>query len=130
LDVVPDGEVRFGFANPNDNTEIGELIACGSQLILFSTGRGSVVGSALSPVIKVCGNPETYRRMAEDMDVNAGRILEGKATLAEVGREIYSLAQRVANGRLTASEALGHQEFTMTYKCFEPLGPACLAKPQ
>ena len=52
------------------------------------TGRGSVVGSAISPVIKVCANPETYRRMAEDMDVDAGRILEGAATLDEVGREI------------------------------------------
>ena len=59
LDVVPDGEVRFGFPNINDNAEIAELIACGSHVILFSTGRGSVVGSAISPVIKVCANPET-----------------------------------------------------------------------
>ena len=81
LDVVPDGEVRFGFPNINDNAEIAELIACGSHVILFSTGRGSVVGSAISPVIKVCANPETYRRMSEDMDVDAGRILEGRATL-------------------------------------------------
>jgi altronate hydrolase len=72
LDVVPDGEVRFGFPNINDNAEIGELIACGSHLILFSTGRGSVVGSAISPVIKICANPETYRRLSEDMDINAG----------------------------------------------------------
>ena len=63
LDVVPDGEVRFGFPNINDNAEIAELIACGSHVILFSTGRGSVVGSAISPVIKVCANPDTYRRM-------------------------------------------------------------------
>ena len=81
LDVVPDGEVRFGFANINDNAEIGELIACGSHVILFTTGRGSVVGSAISPVIKVCANPETYRRMSEDMDIDAGRILEKHATM-------------------------------------------------
>src|SRR3546814_4137217 len=55
LDVVPDGEVRFGFPNISDNAEIAELIACGSHLILFSTGRGSVVGSALAPVIKEIG---------------------------------------------------------------------------
>jgi altronate hydrolase len=85
----PDGEVRFGFPNINDNAEIAELIACGSQVILFSTGRGSVVGSAIAPVIKVCANPDTYKRMEEDMDVDAGRILEGRATLPEVGREIY-----------------------------------------
>jgi altronate dehydratase large subunit len=126
LDVVPDGEVRFGFPNINDNAEIAELIACGSQVILFSTGRGSVVGSAIAPVIKVCANPETYRRMADDMDVDAGRILEGRASLADVGREIFDLLQRVGNGEPTKSEALGHQEFILTYKSFEPLGPACL----
>ncbi len=126
LDVVPDGEVRFGFPNINDNAEIAELIACGSQVILFTTGRGSVVGSAIAPVIKVCANPDTYKRMADDMDVDAGRILEGRATLAEVGREIYDLIRRVGSGERTRSEALGHQEFILTYKSFEPLGPACL----
>jgi altronate hydrolase len=126
LDVVPDGEPRFGFPNINDNAEIAELIACGSHVILFSTGRGSVVGSAISPVIKVCANPKTYARMSDDMDVNAGRMLEGKATLDEVGQEIYDLILRVATGEQTQSEQLGHQEFIMTYKTFEPLGPACL----
>jgi len=125
LDVVPDGEPRFGFPNISDNAEIAELIACGSHVILFSTGRGSVVGSALAPVIKVCANPATYKRMSEDMDVDAGRILEGRATLDEVGREIYDLVLRVADGEQTKSEALGHQEFILTYKSFEPLGPAC-----
>jgi altronate dehydratase large subunit len=126
LDVVPDGEVRFGFPNINDNAEIVELIACGSHVILFSTGRGSVVGSAIAPVVKVCANPETWQRMQDDMDIDAGRILEGRATLPEVGREIYDLIGRVANGEPTRSEALGHQEFILTYKSFEPLGPACL----
>ena len=126
LDVVPDGEVRFGFPNINDNAEIAELIACGSHVILFSTGRGSVVGSAISPVIKVCANPETYRRMSEDMDVDAGRILEGRASLDEVGREILELSVAVAGGARTKSEQLGHQEFVLTYKTFEPIGPSCL----
>jgi altronate hydrolase len=126
LDVVPDGEVRFGFPNINDSAEIAELMACGCQLILFSTGRGSVVGSAIAPVIKVCANPATYQRMADDMDVNAGRILQGQATLPEVGQEIFALMQQVANGQATCSEALGHQEFILTYKQFEALGPGCL----
>ena len=60
------------------------------------------------------------------MDVNAGRILEGGATLTEVGREIFELILKVAAGEATASEALGHQEFSLVYKSFEPLGPACL----
>lgn len=127
LDVVPDGDLRWGFPNISDVQEIGELIACGSHLTLFTTGRGSVVGSALAPVIKICANPETYRRLSEDMDVNAGRILEGKASIDEVGREIFELIQAVAGGQQTASEALGHREFSLVYKSFEPLGPACLA---
>jgi len=126
LDVVPDGEVRFGFPNIVDNAEIVELIACGSHVILFSTGRGSVVGSAISPVIKICANPDTYDRLNEDMDVNAGRILEGQADLDDVGREIHDLTLSVAAGHRTASEQLGHQEFILTYKSFEPVGPACL----
>jgi altronate hydrolase len=126
LDVVPDGEPRFGFPNISDNAEIAELIACGAHVILFTTGRGSVVGSALSPVIKVCANPLTYRNLSGDMDVDAGRILEGRATLEEVGREVFDATLAVAAGAPSKSEALGHQEFILTYKTFEPVGPACL----
>lgn len=125
LDVVPDGEPRFGFPNINDNAEIAELIACGSHLILFATARGSVVGSVISPVIKVCANPETYARMADDMDVDAGRILKGEDNLPVVGSEIYQQVLAVAGGEKTASERLGHQEFVLTYKSSEPQGPGC-----
>lgn len=130
LDVVPDGEVRFGFPNISDNAEIVELIACGCHIILFTTGRGSVVGSAISPVIKICANPDTYRRMTEDMDINAGRILQGQASLDEVGEQIVDLVLAVADGEQTASEHLGHQEFILTYKWFEPIGPNCLPAAQ
>jgi altronate dehydratase large subunit len=126
LDVVPDGEPRFGFPNINDNAEIAELIACGCHVILFTTGRGSVVGSAISPVIKVCANPETYDCMSDDMDVNAGRILRLEASVDEVGKEIYGTVLEVASGVQTCSESLGHQEFVLTYKSFEPIGPHCL----
>jgi altronate dehydratase large subunit len=126
LDVVPDGEPRFGFPNISDNAEIVELIACGAHLILFTTGRGSVVGSAISPVVKVCANPETYRKMSGDMDIDAGAILEGRASLESVGEAIVRSVVAVASGERTCSEALGHQEFILTYKSFEPIGPACL----
>ncbi|PSJ43261.1 UxaA family hydrolase [Allosphingosinicella deserti] len=126
LDVVPDGDPRWGFPNISDNAEIVELIACGAHMTLFTTGRGSVVGSAIAPVIKICANPETARRLAADMDVNAGRILEGEATLADVGDEIYAQVLAVAGGARTVSEALGHQEFILTYKAFDPIGPSCL----
>jgi len=126
LDVVPDGDVRFGFPNISDNAEIAELIACGAHLVLFSTGRGSVVGSAIAPVIKVCANPETYRNLADDMDVDSGRILEGRGDLDQVGREIRDLVLAIGDGAETRSEALGHREFILTYKSFEPIGPSCL----
>ena len=126
LDVVPDGEPRFGFPNISDSAEVVELIACGAHVILFTTGRGSVVGSAISPVVKVCANPDTYRRMSGDMDIDAGAILEGRASLEAVGEQILHSVVAVASGERTCSEALGHQEFILTYKSFEPIGPACL----
>jgi altronate hydrolase len=126
MDVVPDGEVRFGFPNISDNAEIVEMMASGAHCTLFVTGRGSVVGSALAPVIKIAANPHMYRRLAGDMDVNAGRVLDGEATLEEVGQEIYDRVLGLASGERSASEALGHQEFILTYKSFEPIGPACL----
>ncbi|WP_288936867.1 UxaA family hydrolase [uncultured Sphingomonas sp.] len=127
LDVVPPGDPKFGFPNIVDNAEIGELMACGAHVTLFTTGRGSVVGSAIAPVIKICANPETYARMHEDMDVDAGRILDGAATLDAVGAEIVSLIEAVAGGAETKSEALGHREFVLTYKATGPAGPSCLA---
>ncbi|HEY5759937.1 MAG TPA: UxaA family hydrolase [Steroidobacter sp.] len=128
LDVVPDGPPKFGFPNISDNAEIVELMACGAHLTLFTTGRGSVVGSAIAPVIKVTGNPDTYRRMTEDMDVNAGRILEGEGDLDEVADEIVALVAAVAGGQLTKSEDMGHREFILTYKSFEPSGPGCFPR--
>lgn len=128
MDVVPDGSPRFGFPNISDNAEIVELIASGCHLTLFTTGRGSVVGSAIAPVIKICANPETYRAMSDDMDIDAGRIIEGRATLTEVGAEIVDLIAKVASGAETKSEALGHREFILTYKAFDPSQPSCMPR--
>ena len=136
MDVVPDGEPMFGFPNISDNAEIVEMIASGSHIVLFTTGRGSVVGSAISPVIKICANPETYRNLSDDMDINAGSIIDGTHTVDEIGKEIFDRIKDVANGKESKSEALGHKEFILTYKKFDDsseviakqsLGPACLA---
>lgn len=127
MDIVPDGEPRFGFPNPTDIAEMNELIASGAHIVLFTTGRGSVAGSAISPVIKICANPETYARMQEDMDVNAGRIFTEGVTAEEVGNEIVEQVLAVAGGTPSCPEKLGHREFSLQYKSFEPLGPSCLA---
>lgn len=127
MDIVPDGEPRFGFPNPNDISEMNELIASGAHCVLFTTGRGSVAGSAVSPVIKICANPETFARMEGDMDINAGKILTNEASTEEVAQEIFDKVMFVTQGGKTCSEQLGHQEFSLGYKSFEPIGPSCLA---
>jgi altronate hydrolase len=125
MDVVPDGDPIFGFPNIADNAEIIELIASGALIILFTTGRGSVVGSAISPVIKVCANPQTYRNLKEDMDINAGEILEGTKSVAQIGMQIYDKVCALASGEKSASEALGHNEFLLTYKKFDSQQTGC-----
>ncbi len=65
-------------------------------------------------------------RMADDMDVDAGRVLEGSASLDQVGHEIVDLSRRVAAGQPTFSQALGHREFILKYKSFELLSPSRL----
>lgn len=125
VDDIPEGEPVFGYPNVNDTAKLVELMACGAQVLLFSTGRGSVVGSAIAPVIKICANPDTYQRLRDDMDVDAGRILLGAASLDEVGDEIRDSIAQVCGGAESKSEALGHQEFILSYKTYEPAGPSC-----
>ena len=117
LDSVPDpSPFGFGYSNPNDSEGILDLISCGAHIVVFTTGRGSVIGSVISPVLKVCANPETYARMSGDMDVNAGRIITGEATLDEVGREIFDLIAMTASRKPTKAEVLGHREYFIPYK--------------
>jgi altronate hydrolase len=82
-------------------------------VVVFTTGRGSAFGSKPAPTIKVATNSELARKMPEDMDINAGRILDGDATVEEVGREIYDKIIAVASGEQSFSEAqgLGDYEF-------------------
>jgi altronate hydrolase len=118
MDVVPDGEARWGFPNINDNAEIMEMAACGCQLVLYTTGRGSVAGSAISPVIKVCSNPETYQRMTDDMDINAGAIVTDGLSFDDIRNQLIRSIEETASGHPTKSEALGHREYGLTYKYF------------
>lgn len=128
VDDIPEGAPLFGYPNVNDNAKLAELMACGAQVLLFSTGRGSVVGSAIAPVIKVCANPETHARLADDMDVNAGLVLTGEATLDLVGARIRAAIADTCSGAETRSEALGHQEFILSYKTYGARGPSCLVR--
>jgi len=94
-----------------DPVSLTGLAAGGVNLIAFTTGRGSAIGFPTIPVLKIASNSATFRRMRDNMDVNAGRIADGEATQDAVGREIFDLLLKVASGERTASERLGHKEF-------------------
>jgi altronate hydrolase/galactarate dehydratase len=89
-----------------DPCSVTGQVASGANLIVFTTGRGSVSGYKPVPCIKVATNSEMYGRMTEDMDINAGDILDG-VTLQAKGREIFEAFIRVASGEVTKSEAQG-----------------------
>lgn len=131
LDSVPDPHfMQFGYTNPNDTEGIMDLIAAGAQVVLLVTGRGSVIGSPIAPLIKITGNAQTFRRMQEDMDFDASRVLTGERTLPQAAEELLDLLVRVAAGRPSKPEALGHREYFIMYKhqdnrcCPSPLGGA------
>jgi altronate hydrolase len=100
----------------NDNDGLVSLIASGAQLLLFTTGRGSVVGSAVSPVVKICGNPRTVARMRDDVDVDASTIMSGREGIAAVGQHVLACVDETVAGGRTRSESLGHREYSIPYK--------------
>ncbi|MEM8656830.1 MAG: altronate dehydratase family protein [Pseudomonadota bacterium] len=93
-----------------DPASVTGQIASGCNLVTFTTGRGSAFGAKPVPSLKVATNSEMYARMTEDMDINAGTILEGDSVEAK-GREIYETLLRIASGEETKSEAQGLGEY-------------------
>lgn len=95
-----------------DPASVTGLVAGGCNIVVFTTGRGSCFGCKPAPSIKVATNTPMYERMIDDMDINAGKILEG-VPLAEVGHEIFEKIIAVASGEETKSEAqdIGTEEF-------------------
>lgn len=117
MDTVPDPHfMQFGYTNPNDTEGIMDLISGGSQIVLFVTGRGSVIGSPISPLVKITGNSATYQKMREDMDFDAGRILTGEISVERAADELRELVVAVASGQQSRPEALGHREYFIMYK--------------
>ncbi|GIW82405.1 MAG: dehydratase [Gemmatales bacterium] len=95
-----------------DPVSMTGLVAGGANILAFTTGRGSVFGCKPTPCIKIASNSPMYHHMADDMDINAGVILEG-ATVEEVGRQIFEEILAVASGKKTKSElaGVGEEEF-------------------
>ena len=88
--------------------------ASGYVVHLFPTGQGNVIGNPISPVIKLCANPRTVRTMSEHVDHDCSGLLQREKNLDQTGDELIDIMLRTCNGRLTAAEALGHNEFVMT----------------
>ena len=82
------------------------MAATGAQFMMFSTGRGAPQGVPCMPVVKICGNPITYPRMEQDMDLNAGLIITGDKTIEQVGEEAFAKALRTLSGEMTKNEAI------------------------
>lgn len=89
------------------------MAATGAQMVIFVIGCGGTFGHAIEPFIKVTGNPETYRRMPQDMYVNAGTIITGKGSIDSVGRRIFDEVIEVASGKATLGETLGYYNFSV-----------------
>jgi len=97
----------------HDAESMTGLIAGGTQIIAFTTGRGNPLGSPIAPVIKIASNSYLYSKMKDNMDINAGEIVTGNKTVQEIGESIFREVFRVANGKLTKSEIWGHREFAI-----------------
>jgi altronate hydrolase len=96
-----------------DPVSVTGLVAGGATVVCFTTGRGSVLGCKPAPSIKIATNTPMYERMRDDMDINAGTIVDGTETLEDVGQRILEEILAVASGRQTVSEELdlGQDEF-------------------
>ena len=97
----------------HDPISVSGEFAGGAHICIFTTGRGTPVGNALGPVIKITANPETAERMADNMDLSAAGIIEGSTDKETLGQELFEQFVRVADGELTAAEVIGHQEFAL-----------------
>lgn len=84
------------------------LVAGGSTVLCFTTGRGSAFGCKPTPSIKLATNTPMYERMADDMDINCGAVADGDVSVEEMGRRIFDLILEVASGKRTKSEEFGY----------------------
>ena len=87
------------------------LVAAGATVVVFTTGRGTTIGNAITPVIKLASNTPVFERMSNDLDLSAGGVIDGTETIDEVGRRVFEEIVRVADGVQAKAEEHKHREF-------------------
>jgi altronate hydrolase len=109
----PTGRGLYLMQGPGyDQESTPGLIASGAQLVVFTTGRGTTIGNAIAPVIKLASNNAIFQRMHSDLDLSAGDIIDGTASIDEVGLDVFEYVCRVASGEVLAkAEENKHREF-------------------
>jgi altronate dehydratase large subunit len=89
------------------------MVACGAQIIVYTTGTGVPLGTPIAPTIKVSTNSGVYAAMRDNIDLNAGAILDEEESIRSVGERVFREIIDVASGKLTRAEILGHCEFAI-----------------
>jgi altronate dehydratase large subunit len=99
-----------------DVASVTHLVAAGAQIVCFTSGRGSTTGHAIAPVIKITGNSSTYDKLEDNIDINAGSVLDGSESLNDVGERIFNKIIHTASGEQTKAEIHGLYEFNIYRK--------------
>lgn len=100
-----------------DIASIVGMAAAGAQIVVFTTGHGTPTGSGIVPVIKLTGNEETAKLMADNIDFDCSDVLTAGKEISEVGKELFDMVCQVANGERTKAEILGFQDVSIARYC-------------
>ena len=109
----PKGKGLYLMQGPGyDQESTPGLVAAGATVVVFTTGRGTTIGNAISPVIKLASNTPVFERMSKDLDLNAGGVIDGVETIEDVGERVFDYVRSVASGETRArAEVHKHREF-------------------
>jgi len=110
---LPAGKGLWLMQGPGyDQESTPGLVAAGAQVVVFTTGRGTTIGNAIAPVVKLASNTPVHQRMSRDLDLSAGGIIDGTETIDEVGARVFEQVRLVASGEVQAkAEETKHREF-------------------